>query len=144
MPSNLVNGDLGVATKTTQLSFPLPLAPQTRVHIHLTIYTTSLLLFLTTSSPESNPTAPLGSFVYAMPNRSGSSTLPASTALYPQSGTVDFATRLAQTLARKTNKPSYIGCSINLSGLGMGGSVEEEMAGLRKIVDIVVTEAGNT
>ena len=52
-----------------QLSFPLPKAPETKVHVHLTVNSTSLLLFLTTIS-GGNPSsgAALGSFVYALPD----------------------------------------------------------------------------
>lgn len=51
------------------LSFPLPKAPETRLHIQLTIHKTSILLFLTTClSGDISTTAPLGSFVYALPD----------------------------------------------------------------------------
>jgi hypothetical protein len=51
-----------------QLSFPLPKAPETRIHVHLTIRTTSILLFLTTLNGDTSAVAPLGSFVYALPD----------------------------------------------------------------------------
>lgn len=57
------------ASKPIELSLPLPNAPGSRIHIHLTLYTTSLMLFLTslTSDAPAGP-ASLGSFVYAMPD----------------------------------------------------------------------------
>lgn len=60
-----------------QLSFPLPHAPNTRVQLHLTIHPHALLLFLTTTTPEHDhgATAPIGSFVYAMPSVRPSPTL---------------------------------------------------------------------
>lgn len=56
--------------KPLQISFPLPRAPNARVNLHLTVHSKFLLLFVTTTSPEhdSGVTAPVGSFVYAMPN----------------------------------------------------------------------------
>lgn len=52
-----------------QLSFALPKAPQTKVHLHLTIRAKSLLLFLTTvADGNTSATASLGSFVYALPD----------------------------------------------------------------------------
>lgn len=55
-----------------QLSFPLPKAPETRIHIHLTIQATSVLLFLTTTANgDTSTTVPLGSFVYALPDVRG-------------------------------------------------------------------------
>jgi hypothetical protein len=53
-----------------ELSFPLPKTPHTILHVHLTFLTTSTTVFLTTTTiGESGTTnAPLGSFVYAMPD----------------------------------------------------------------------------
>jgi hypothetical protein len=51
-----------------EVSFPLPKAPHTKIHLQLTNNGPNLLLFLTTATAESASTTPLGSFVYAMPN----------------------------------------------------------------------------
>ncbi len=52
-----------------ELSFPLPRAPDTRIHLRLTVQTTSLLLFLTTAlDGDASSVPPLGSFVYALPD----------------------------------------------------------------------------
>lgn len=60
------------SVKPIELSFPLPKAPETKIHVHLTINTTSIVLFLTTVYGGDIPTgAPLGSFVYALPDVSG-------------------------------------------------------------------------
>lgn len=57
------------STRAIELSFPLPKAPETKIHLQLTINATSLLLFLTTVYGGDAPTAaPLGSFVYALPD----------------------------------------------------------------------------
>lgn len=57
------------STVPIELSFPLPRAPETKVHLSLTINTTSLLLFLTTVyGGEQSASAALGSFVYALPD----------------------------------------------------------------------------
>jgi hypothetical protein len=55
-------------SKPIQLSFPLPRSQETRIHIHLTSRAKSLLLFLATTAGEGSNTAPVGSFVYALPN----------------------------------------------------------------------------
>jgi hypothetical protein len=60
------------SVKPIELSFPLPKAPETKIHVHLTVNTTSIVLFLTTVYGGDIPTgAPLGSFVYALPDVSG-------------------------------------------------------------------------
>lgn len=62
------NGDI-TDVKPVQLSIPLPHAPDTRIRLQLSILEKSILLFLTTTSAESTGSAaPLGSFVYALPN----------------------------------------------------------------------------
>lgn len=63
--SSTANGHVG----PLELSFPLPKAPESIIHIHLTINTTSILLFLTTTMNGNISTpANLGSFVYALPD----------------------------------------------------------------------------
>ena len=56
--------------KPMELSFPLPKAPHTMLHAHLTFLTTSTILFLTTATvgEATSSLAPMGSFVYAMPD----------------------------------------------------------------------------
>jgi hypothetical protein len=50
-----------------QLAIPLPKSISTNIHIHLTIESHHVLLFLTSRAPESPPgSAQLGSFVYAL------------------------------------------------------------------------------
>lgn len=126
-----------------QLSFPLPKAPETRIHVHLTIQSTFLLLFLTTTlNGNTSNVAPLGSFVYALPDRmNAGQTL--STPLYTYESSVEFTTRLAKLLARKTGKPIYVGNSINFATAGMGGNVEEEMEGFRKVVEVIMEQLQN-
>lgn len=69
--------------------------------------------------------------------RASPSSPPLSTPLYTQGGTLDFATRLAKLLAKKVGKPVYVGNSISFAGAGMGGTVEEEMEGFRRCVEVV-------
>ncbi|EOA85437.1 uncharacterized protein SETTUDRAFT_49170, partial [Exserohilum turcica Et28A] len=140
-----------------EVSFPLPKAPATNIHLQLTNNGPNLVVFLTTASPESaSASAPLGSFVYAMPNVRVFSVLsyaycsvvgiskkatPAdtlSTPLYTHGATLDFTTRLAKVLARKLGKPVYVGNSMSFASAGMGGTVEEEMEGFRRVVGVVV------
>ncbi|KAF2828203.1 hypothetical protein CC86DRAFT_369320 [Ophiobolus disseminans] len=134
MATTLTSGNASHAP--IEVSFPLPRAPHTNMHIQLTDNGPNLLLFLTTSSLESASSSALGSFVYAMPNRtSPSETL--STPLFTHGSTLDFTTRLSKVLARKTGKPVYVGNSISFASAGMGGTVEEEMEGFRRVVEVV-------
>lgn len=66
MATALTNGDAPNAP--IEVSFPLPKAPHTNIHLQLTNNGPNLLLFLTSSTPESTTSSVLGSFVYAMPN----------------------------------------------------------------------------
>jgi hypothetical protein len=63
-----------------------------------------------------------------------------STPLYTYESSVEFTTRLAKLLARKIGKPIYVGNSISFASAGMGGTVEEEMEGFRKVVEVVMEE----
>jgi hypothetical protein len=53
---------------------------------------------------------------------------------------VEFTTRLARLLARKTDKPVYVGNSMSFASAGMGGTVEEEIEGFKKVVAVVIGE----
>ncbi|KAF7930742.1 uncharacterized protein EAE98_001957 [Botrytis deweyae] len=135
---------VGASQPSIQISFPLPKAPETNIHLHLTINTVSILLFLTTALNGDTSTAPpLGSFVYALPNRMNASQ-PLSTPLCVYESSVEFTTRLAKLLARKTGKPVYVGNSISFASAGMGGTVEEEMEGFKKVVEIVMEQVRKT
>lgn len=61
---------MGPTSTPQELSFPLPKNPHTILQAHLTFFETSMMLFLTTSTigESSSALAPMGSFVYAMPN----------------------------------------------------------------------------
>lgn len=59
-----------------------------------------------------------------------------STPLYTTPGTIDYARRAAQALARRMNMPVYVGCSVELSGQ----MAEEEMEGLAKVVDTIMAK----
>ena len=63
-----------------------------------------------------------------------------STPLYTYESSVEFTTRLAKLLARKTGNPIYVGNSISFASAGMGGTVEEEMEGFKKVVEVVMSE----
>lgn len=65
---------------------------------------------------------------------------PLSTPLYTLPSSLDFATRLAKVLARKTGRAVHVGSSVSFAGAAGGGTVEEEMDGFRRIVDVVTTE----
>jgi hypothetical protein len=63
-----------------------------------------------------------------------------STPLYTFESSVEFTTRLAKLLARKTGKPVYVGNSISFASAGMGGTVEEEIEGFKKVAEVVMDE----
>lgn len=63
-----------------------------------------------------------------------------STPLYTVASSLDFATRMAKLLVRKTKRVCYVGSSVNLAGAAGGGTVEEEMEVFRAVVDVVASE----
>lgn len=62
------------------------------------------------------------------------------TQLYTYESSIDFTTRLAKLLARKSKRPVYVGNSMSFSSAGMGGTVEEEMEGFKAVVEVVMAE----
>jgi hypothetical protein len=142
---------------TLQLSVPLPRSIDTRIYIRLTIRLKSVLLFLTTAAPDelAAPVA-MGSFVYAVPNvrlphppvpslcllpcQRLNPGQPLSTALYSTESSVEFTSRMAVLISRKTQLPVYVGNSMSFASAGMGGTVEEEMEAFKKVVDITLRE----
>ncbi|KAM0798819.1 hypothetical protein BDR22DRAFT_791515, partial [Usnea florida] len=104
------------------------------LHIQITSLEKSTMVFLTTTDPASSSSlSALGSFVYSMPNRlKPSETL--STPLYAAPGSIDFATRVAKILARRTGKPAYVGCSAVFGN----SVVEEEMAALKTAIEAIM------
>lgn len=137
MEAPLTNGTHASAAPL-QFSVPMPHAPQTRIYLHLTRHKHCTLLFLTSGSGSPEGVSPgMGSFVYAVPDRTGQNQSPNCTVLYGSSVSAaqgDFATRLAKLLARKTGKPAYVGNSVAFGEAAGGGNVEEEMQGFRKVV----------
>lgn len=58
-----------IPRRILQFAVPLPKSPHSTIHVHLTVFTTCSMLFLTTGEAEGpGHLAPMGSFVYAMPN----------------------------------------------------------------------------
>jgi hypothetical protein len=66
-------------------------------------------------------------------------TQPLSTALCTVEPTLEFTTRLAKLLARRTQRPVYVGNSISLASTGLGGTVEEEMEAFKKVVEVTLS-----
>jgi len=58
-----------------------------------------------------------------------------STSLFTVEPTIEFTTRLAKLLARKTGLPAYVGNSLSLASTGQGGTVEEEMEAFKRVVE---------
>lgn len=67
---------------------------------------------------------------------------PLSTSIYIREQTIENATRIAKILAKRLAIPVYVGNSMSFASAGGGGMVEEEMEGVRKVIDVVVGEAG--
>ncbi|KAJ4309957.1 hypothetical protein N0V84_011221 [Fusarium piperis] len=127
-----------MATDTVELSVPLPRSLDTRIYLRLSTKAKSALLNLTTASQDELATpASMGSFVYALPNRLNP-VQPLSTTLYSSESSVEFTTRLAKLLARRTQLPVYVSNSMSFADAGMGGTVEEEMEAFKTIVQIVL------
>ena len=61
-----------------------------------------------------------------------------STALCLVASNIDFATRAAKILARRTKKPVYLGCSVSFAG----ATVEEEIEGVQAVIEAVMKEVG--
>lgn len=66
MASSLTNGK--ASQEPIQVSFPLPKAPRTDINLQLQDNGPNITVFLTTSTPDSASSVPLGSLVYTMPN----------------------------------------------------------------------------
>ncbi|WZH47485.1 uncharacterized protein QYS62_008630 [Fusarium acuminatum] len=131
-----------MATDTIELSVPLPRSLDTRIYLRLSTKAKSIVLFTTTASQD-ELAAPvsMGSFIYALPNVSTArfyQAQPLSTTLYSSETSVEFTTRLAKLLARKSQLPVYVTNSISFANAGMGGTVEEEMEAFKTIVQVVV------
>ncbi|KAG9243470.1 hypothetical protein BJ878DRAFT_423535 [Calycina marina] len=128
------------STQPICLSFPLPKSNDARIHLQLTNQKSSILLFLTTAMKGDTSTgAPLGSFVYALPDRLNPGQC-LSTPLFTYESSLEFTTRLAKLLARRTGKPVYVGNSISFASAGLGGTIEEEMEGFKMVVKVVMEE----
>ncbi|KAI0859474.1 hypothetical protein F4860DRAFT_482905 [Xylaria cubensis] len=130
-----------MATATSeaiQVSFPLPRGMDTKIHMRLTIHSKAILLFVTTVAAEDlNKPAPMGSFVYALPDRYNPGQ-PISTTLYSSEATLEFTMRLARILVKKTRMPVYVGNSISLASAGLGGTMEEEMEAFKQVVAVAI------
>ncbi|KAK1833378.1 hypothetical protein QBC39DRAFT_254894 [Podospora conica] len=122
-----------------QLSLPLPRSLDTRIYLQLTIRAKSITLFVTTaSSEEAGAPTPLGSFVYAIPDRYNPSQ-PLSTPLCTVEPTIEFTTRLAKLVAKKSQLPTYVANSVSFMGAGLGGSVEEELEAFKQVAGLVLS-----
>ncbi|KAI6770777.1 hypothetical protein SNK04_002164 [Fusarium graminearum] len=126
-----------MAADSIELSVPLPRSLDTRIYIRLSTKAKSIVIFLTTATQDELSTpVPLGSFVYALPNRLDQAQ-PLSTTLYSSEISVELTTRLAKLLARKSQLPVYITNSMSFANAGMGGTVEEEMEAFKTIVQVI-------
>ncbi|KAL1866357.1 hypothetical protein Daus18300_006821 [Diaporthe australafricana] len=120
-----------------QLSFPLPRSLEARVFVHLTIQAKCIMIFLTTAAADELATPPpMGSFVYALPDKLNPGQ-PLSTPLYTAGSSEEFSTRMAKLLAKKTRLPVYVANSMSFSSTGLGGTVEEEMEAFKRVVEVV-------
>ncbi|KAK7910914.1 hypothetical protein PG985_013395 [Apiospora marii] len=119
-----------------QVSFPLPRSMDTRIHMRLITKPKVILLYLTTVAiDEPAGPAPMGSFVYALPDRFNPD-MPLSTPIYHEEHTIDFTTRLAKILVKKTQMHVYVSNSVSLVSTGLGGTFEEEMEAFKKILEV--------
>ncbi|KAI0124247.1 hypothetical protein BJ170DRAFT_77150 [Xylariales sp. AK1849] len=121
-----------------QLSFPLPRSLDTRIYMRLITKSKVIIMHLTTASAEESSTAvPMGSMVYALPDRFHPST-PLSTPIFKEEPTFDFTTRLARILAKRTQMHVYVSNSLSLANTGLGGTFDEEMEAFKKVVEVAL------
>ena len=66
------------------------------------------------------------------------SSQPLATSLFPHEPTLEFTTRMAKLLARKTELPVYVTNSVSFKNAGMGGTVEEEMEAFKNIAEVTL------
>ncbi|KAK6197835.1 hypothetical protein LQW54_010541 [Pestalotiopsis sp. IQ-011] len=122
------------------LSFPLPKSLDTRVHMRLITKSKVLIVHLTTvTAEEAGNTVPLGSMVYALPDRFNPDA-PISTPIYKEEPTYDFTNRIAKILVKKTQMHVYVSNSISLASTGLGGTFEEEMEAFKKVVQVALSK----
>jgi hypothetical protein len=129
--------ELDHLNRTMELSMPLPSGLDSRIYIRLDVQAKSVVVFLTTASSEDSSAAPIGSFVYALPNAYNPAE-PLSTPLLAEEPTIDLTTRVAKLLARKLEMPVHVSNSMSFANTIMGGSVEEEMAAFREVMAVVL------
>ncbi|KAI4599829.1 hypothetical protein KJ359_001565 [Pestalotiopsis sp. 9143b] len=122
------------------LSFPLPKSLDTRVHMRLITKSKVLIVHLTTvTAEEAGNAVPLGSMVYALPDRFNPD-VPISTPIYKEEPTYDFTNRIAKILVKKTQMHVYVSNSISLASTGLGGTFEEEMEAFKKVVQVALSK----
>ena len=63
-----------------------------------------------------------------------------STPLCTVEPTLEFTTRLAKLLAKRTRLPTYVGSSISFASAGLGGTVEEEMEAFKQVAEVVLSK----
>jgi hypothetical protein len=63
-----------------------------------------------------------------------------STPLCTVEPTVEFTTRLAKLVAKKTQLPTYVGNSMSFTTTALGGSVEEEMEAFKQVGQVVLSK----
>lgn len=152
-----------VTPKPIEFALPLPSRPNCQLHAAVTVRDKSLLVLLTTSlAGETAQETALGSFVYAIPNvcppllrnsfvhvdsflrQRLDPAHPLTTPLCAIESSIDFATRLATILAKRCALPVYVADSMDLREMGgiAPSMVEEEMAVLRRVVEVVVECVG--
>lgn len=148
------------ATRSIQLALRPGIAPDTKVHLHLTEYSHALVLLLQTSGMTGSEPLSLSSLAYSLPNVSlcprplrgtasvaherdvvtmqltwsqqlSPSSQPLSTTLYSKPDSADFMTRLAKMLAKKTQKPAYVGGNVKF------WVHEDEMDAMKSVLDAV-------
>ncbi|KAG6006397.1 hypothetical protein E4U43_000441 [Claviceps pusilla] len=125
-------------SQLVSLSVPLPHSLDTRIYLRLSTRAKALVLCLTTATQdEGTSLKPMGSFVYALPNRFDDKQ-PLATTLFPSESSIEFTTRLAKLLARRAQLPVYVTNSVSFANAGMGGTVEEELEAFKTIVEVTL------
>lgn len=63
---------------------------------------------------------------------------PLATTLFTSEPTLEFTTRLAKLVARRTQTPVYVTNSMSFESAGMGGTMEEEIEAFKGVVEVTL------
>ncbi|KAK9374063.1 uncharacterized protein V1513DRAFT_447147 [Lipomyces chichibuensis] len=119
-------------------STPSPTKSTSSSPVSQNVTSQPIIVHITTAE---TPTTPLSVFVYALPRMANvaSTTQPLATTLLggqdsSSQESMEFALRLARVLAKRTNRPVYVGATVS-GFLGQVGAIEKVAAFVKEALD---------